>query len=186
VLQNPVTGAAFGAVEPEYTITVGELAAQIEAFDRERDTLWIGRVGNGLTRALYATYISALPIRRFSYAIPQHGDSRGVFVEMLKTPDSGQVSFLTALPGITRGGHYHHTKTEKFLVLRGHALFRFRHLLTDERIEMEISGEHSQIVETIPGWSHDITNAGKEEMIVMIWANEVFDRDRPDTISSKV
>lgn len=185
-LQEPPSGAIPGRVQPEYAITVGELAAQIGAFDAERDKLGVQRVGAGLTRALYATYISSLPVDRFSYAVPRHGDPRGVFVEMLKTPDSGQFSFLTALPGITRGRHYHHTKVEKFLVIRGEALFRFRHLLTDELIELRTSGTQPQIVETIPGWSHDITNVGDEEMIVMLWANEVFDRDRPDTVSSRV
>ena len=166
--------------------TVGDLAAQIQGFEAGRDQLHVERVGAGLTRALYATYVNALPVERFSYAIPEHGDSRGVFVEILKTRDSGQFSFLTARPGVTRGGHYHHTKTEKFLVIRGEALFRYRHLLTGERVELRTSGSRPQIVETIPGWSHDITNVGDEEMIVMLWANEVFDRNQPDTISSKV
>lgn len=185
-LKNHADGATFGTINPEYTLSVGELAAQIKAFEGGRDTLQVERVGAGLTRALYATYVSMLPTERFSYAIPQHGDPRGVFVEMLKTPDSGQFSFLTAPPGVTRGGHYHHTKTEKFLVIRGRARFRFRHLLTEERVEIETVGDQPKIVETIPGWSHDITNVGDEEMIVMLWANEVFDRQKPDTITSKV
>lgn len=185
-LEKPPVGAAVGTAQPEYAITLGALAAQIEAFEAGRQTLFTERVGTGLTRALYATYVSALPATRFSYPIPKHSDARGLFVEMLKTPDSGQFSFLTASPGITRGGHYHHSKTEKFLVIRGEALFRFRHLLTGERVELRTSGAQPEIVETIPGWSHDITNIGDEEMIVMLWANEVFDRDRPDTIASKV
>ncbi|MGN6621936.1 MAG: polysaccharide biosynthesis C-terminal domain-containing protein [Sphingomonas sp.] len=185
-LADPPTGAMFRKVQPEYSMTLGDLAAQIEAFESGRTTLEAERVGAGLTRALYATYISALPVERFSYEIPQHKDSRGVFVEMLKTADSGQFSFLTASPGVTRGGHYHHTKIEKFLVVRGKALFRFRHLLTEERVEFQTSGASAQVIETIPGWVHDITNVGDDEMIVMLWANEVFDRDRPDTISNKV
>ena len=87
---------------------------------------------------------------------------------------------------MTRGGHYHHSKTEKFLVIRGAALFRFRHILTNERFELRTSGESPQIVETVPGWSHDITNIGNDEMIVMLWANEIFDRDRPDTYKHAV
>ena len=105
---------------------------------------------------------------------------------MLKTADSGQFSYFTAHPGITRGGHYHHTKSEKFLVIKGEALFRFRHLLTDELMEIKTNGATPQVVETIPGWSHDITNIGSEEMVAMLWANEVFDHDRPDTVASKV
>src|SRR5690606_18363557 len=160
--------------------------AQIEAFARSRETLVTERTGTGLIRALHATYLSYLPVENFSYEIPQYVDPRGVFVEMLKTPDCGQFSFFTAHPGVTRGGHYHHSKTEKFLVIRGEALFRFRHLLTDELVELRTSGAKAQIVETVPGWSHDITNVGTDEMIVMLWANEIFDRAQPDTISSKV
>ncbi|MBM3435330.1 MAG: capsular biosynthesis protein, partial [Bacteroidetes bacterium] len=120
----------------------------------------------------------------FSYRVPQHGDARGVFVEMLKTPDCGQFSFFTAHSGITRGGHFHHTKSEKFLVIKGNARFRFRHMQSGETYELFTSGEQAEIVETVPGWTHDITNIGDEEMIVMLWANEVFDRSRPDTYAS--
>jgi UDP-2-acetamido-2,6-beta-L-arabino-hexul-4-ose reductase len=144
------------------------------------------RVGVGFTRALYATYVSYLPTEKFSYNIQQHSDPRGVFVEVLKTLDSGQFSYFTAYPGVTRGGHYHHTKTEKFLVIRGEALFRFRHLLTSELIEVRVSGAIPRVVDTIPGWSHDITNVGDHELIVMLWANENFDRQKPDTIPTKI
>jgi len=135
---------------------------------------------------LEGTYVSYLPNEKFSYEVQQHADPRGVFVEMLKTPDSGQFSYFTAHPGITRGGHYHHTKTEKFLVIKGEALFRFRHLLTDELVELRTSGATPQVVDTIPGWTHDITNVGNDEMVVMLWANENFDRQKPDTVASKV
>lgn len=185
-LEEPVSGSTRGLVTPEYSITLGDLVDQIRAFGACRTSLMSERVGAGLVRALYATYVSYLPSDRFCYEVPQHGDSRGVFVEMLKTPDCGQFSYFTAHPGITRGGHYHHTKTEKFLVIKGQALFRFRHLLSDETYELQTSGEKPIVVETIPGWSHDITNVGNDEMIVMLWANEVFDRLKPDTIASKV
>ena len=185
-LDKPLPGAAQGVVQPEYSTTLGELAVQIEAFAACRSSLLSERVGTGFTRALYATYVSYLPNERFAYPLTKHEDPRGVFVEMLKTPDCGQFSYFTAHPGITRGGHYHHTKTEKFLVIKGQALFRFRHLLTDELFELRTSGEQPQVVDTIPGWSHDITNVGDDEMVVMLWANENFDRERPDTISSKV
>jgi UDP-2-acetamido-2,6-beta-L-arabino-hexul-4-ose reductase len=185
-LEAPAPGCVQATVTPEYAITLGELAAQIRAFADCRTTLMSERVGTGLVRALYATYVSYLPNDRFSYEVQQHADPRGVFVEMLKTPDSGQFSYFTAHPGITRGGHYHHTKTEKFLVIKGDALFRFRHLLTDELVELRTSGTTPQVVDTIPGWSHDITNVGDDEMVVMLWANENFDRQKPDTVASKV
>ncbi|KJS76533.1 MAG: capsular biosynthesis protein [Comamonadaceae bacterium BICA1-1] len=185
-LESPTKGLSRAVVQPEYAMKLGELAAQIRAFDNCRTTLQTDRVGTGLVRALYATYVSYLPTERFAYEVPQYADPRGVFVEMLKTPDCGQFSYFTAHPGVTRGGHYHHTKTEKFLVIKGEALFRFRHLLSHELVELRTSGTKPQVVDTIPGWAHDITNVGTDEMVVMLWANENFDRQRPDTVPSKV
>lgn len=173
----------FAMAEPQYTASVGELTTLIQSFKESRGTLMAERVGMGWIRALYATYVSYLPVESFTYTVPQHGDSRGVFVEMLKTPDCGQFSFFTAHPGITRGGHYHHTKTEKFLVIKGQARFKFRHMQTGQTHELVTQGDKAEIVETVPGWTHDITNIGAEEMIVMLWANEVFDRARPDTFA---
>ena len=178
-----VDADGFATVAPQYTTTVGELARQIQAFKDSRATLMTERVGTGLLRGLYATYVSYLPVALFAYAVPQHADPRGVFVEMLKTPDAGQFSFFTAHPGITRGGHYHHSKTEKFLVIKGQARFRFRNMQTGQAHELATTGDKPEIVETVPGWTHDITNTGASEMIVMLWANEVFDRARPDTFS---
>lgn len=176
----------FASVEPVYQTSVGEVAATIEGFRDGRASLHMDHVGDGLVRALYATYVSYLPVESFSYGVPQHVDPRGTFVEMLKTADCGQFSFFTAYPGITRGGHYHHSKTEKFLVIKGRALFRFRHMQTEEFYELETTGESPEIVETVPGWTHDITNIGKSEMIVLLWANEVFDPNRPDTYKSSI
>ena len=171
----------FAIVSPQYTATVGELAHKIESFRASRDSLVTERVGISFTRALYSTFVSYLPPESFAYSVPQYGDMRGVFVEMLKTPDCGQFSFFTANPGITRGGHYHHTKTEKFLVIKGEARFRFRHMQTGDIHELVTRASKAQIVETAPGWTHDITNIGTDEMVVMLWANEVFDRSKPDT-----
>lgn len=170
-------------VDPVYSSTVGQVADQITAFRESRSTLISEAVGTGLTRALYSTYLSYLPPESFTYEVPKYGDPRGVFVEMLKTPDAGQFSYFTAHPGITRGGHYHHSKTEKFLVIKGSALFRFRHIMSDEFYELKTTGEQPVIVETVPGWTHDITNVGDDELIVMLWANEIFDRERPDTFA---
>jgi UDP-2-acetamido-2,6-beta-L-arabino-hexul-4-ose reductase len=174
------------AASPVYSISLGDLAEQIRAFQNCRTTLVTELVGTGLTRSLYATYVSYLPKNKFVYDVPAYGDERGMFVEMLKTSDSGQFSFFTAHPGVTRGGHYHHTKTEKFLVIKGMARFGFRHMLTNETYEVITDGTKPQIVETVPGWTHDVTNIGDEEMIVMLWANEVFDRQKPDTYACKV
>ena len=176
----------FATVAPQYTSTVGELARQIQAFKDSRTTLMTERMGTGLVRALYATFVSYLPVESFAYAVPQYCDPRGVFAEILKTPDCGQLSYFTAHPGITRGGHYHHSKTEKFLVVKGRARFKFRHMQTGQAYELVTTGDKAKIVETVPGWAHDITNIGADEMIVMLWANEVFDRERPDTFSCAV
>jgi len=181
-----VDSGGFATVAPQYTTTVGELARQIQAFNHSRDTLMTERVGTGLVRALYASYLSYLPPELFAYTVPQYGDPRGVFAEMLKTPDCGQFSYFTTHPGVTRGGHYHHSKTEKFLVIKGQARFKFRHMQTGETHELVTCGDQAEVVETVPGWTHDITNIGDDEMVVMLWANEVFDRARPDTFTCKV
>ncbi|MCP2227998.1 MULTISPECIES: NAD-dependent epimerase/dehydratase family protein [Pseudomonas] len=185
-MDGRLSAERFAIVEPQYTISVGALASQLEAFRDSRNTLITEPVGTGLVRALYSTYVSYLTPDRFTYEVPKYGDPRGVFVEMLKTADSGQFSYFTAHPGVTRGGHYHHSKTEKFLVIRGKACFRFRHIVSGEFYELFTTGEKPEIVETVPGWTHDITNAGDDEMIVMLWANEIFDRELPDTYARPV
>lgn len=186
VLDAPGDGAGFAEAGPVYSTTVGVVADAIRGFADSRESLMIDRVGAGLTRALYSTYLSYLEPEAFCYRVRRHADPRGVFVEMLKTPDCGQVSYFTAGPGVTRGRHYHHTKTEKFLVLTGEARFGFRHIITSARHEIVTRGGDGTIVETIPGWAHDITNIGEGEMVVMLWANEIFDRARPDTVAQKV
>jgi UDP-2-acetamido-2,6-beta-L-arabino-hexul-4-ose reductase len=173
-------------IEPQHQITLGDLVSQIKTFKMSRDNLISERVGEGFVKALYSTYLSYLPTNDFSYPIASHSDERGVFVEMLKTKDSGQFSYFTAGPGITRGEHYHHTKTEKFLVIRGTASFGFRQIITNEKYELIISSEQPTVVDTVPGWTHDITNIGEDELIVMLWANEVFDPENPDTKAAKV
>jgi len=180
-LESPKLGCIQSKIDPEYTVRLEELANQIRAFGDCRTTLTTERVGTGFLRALYATYVSYLPKEKFSYELPQYVDQRGVFVEVLKTQDSGQFCYFTVHPGITRGGHYHHTKSEKFLVIKGEALFRFRNLMTNELVELRTGGDDPIIIDTIPGWEHDITNIGRDEMIVMLWASEVFDRTNPDT-----
>ena len=186
LLQEQPIGVTRPEVFPVYTITVGELANQIKLFKASRESMVTEAVGAGLTRELYSTYLSFLRPEQFSYTLTAHADARGRFVEMLKTKDSGQFSFFTAHPGITRGGHYHHTKNEKFLVIQGKARFGFHNVVTGEIYEKFTDGEKPEVVETVPGWSHDIKNIGDNEMIVMLWANEIFDPQHPDTIMHKV
>lgn len=173
-------------VSPVYQSTVGEVVQLLKKFKESRHTLTSERVGTEFIRALYSTYVSYFSPAQFAYPVIRHSDERGTFVEMLKTKDTGQFSFFTAHPGVTRGGHYHHTKTEKFLVIKGEASYKFRNIVTDEFYELFVSGDDSQIVETAPGWTHDITNVGKDEMIVMLWANEIFDRENPDTFAREL
>jgi UDP-2-acetamido-2,6-beta-L-arabino-hexul-4-ose reductase len=182
----PDRANSFVEVQPIYATTVGELATTLQTFSDSRLTLISPPVGKGFIRALYSTYISYLPSESFVYQVPLHGDPRGVFVEMLKTPDCGQFSYFTAHPGVTRGEHYHHTKTEKFLVIKGTAHFGFRHITSGETHELVTRGGEAKIVETAPGWTHNITNIGEDELIVMLWANEIFDRQKPDTVTMKV
>lgn len=174
------------SIGPAYTIQVGKLAELIKLFKNSRHSLLTENVGNGFMRALYATYVSYIPKECFSYEIPKYSDPRGEFCEVLKTKDSGQFSYFTAHPGVTRGGHYHHSKTEKFLVIRGTARFCFRQMISGETHEIIVDGLNTQIVETVPGWTHDITNIGHDELIVMLWANELFDKNNPDTFAEKV
>ena len=186
MLEAPPPGLSWLSVTPEYSIALGELSAQIDAFQNCRSTLVSERVGTGLTRALYSTYVSYLPVEKFSYSVPSYSDARGVFVEILKTPDAGQFSFFTIRPGHRRGGHYHHTKTEKFLVIKGRARFGFRHMLTNVVHHLETDGDHPQVVESVPGWTHDITNIGAGEIAAICWVNEIFYRANPDTIVCQV
>lgn len=186
LLTAPLPPSGLLAFGPVHDTTVGALADALHAIHADRAAMRIPATGTGFLRALYATYISYLPPDAFAYSVPKHSDPRGDFVEMLKTPDSGQFSYFTSGPGITRGDHYHHSKVEKFLVLTGRAHFAFRHILSGETHELIVDGGDARIVETIPGWTHNITNIGDSEMVVMLWANEIFDRDRPDTFAMKV
>lgn len=181
---STVTGEL--TVAPVFEATVGDIVELIRSFADCRQSLVMPRVGTGFLRALYSTYVSYLPPELFAYPLARHEDARGTFAEVMRTTDSGQFSYITVRPGATRGEHYHHTKTEKFLVVQGHAQFGFRHLITGELRTIAVEGEHPQVVETVPGWVHNISNVGSEAMVVLVWANEVFNPTRADTIPSRV
>jgi UDP-2-acetamido-2,6-beta-L-arabino-hexul-4-ose reductase len=183
---DPRAEGGYCEVPTRYATTVGEVASLVQSFADGRKQAQLERVGSGFVRALYATYISYLPKQEFSYALTTHRDPRGAFSEFVRTRDSGQVSYFTANPGMTRGGHYHHTKTEKFLVVRGVACFRFRNMATGDTHEITVRDSVPEVVESIPGWCHDVTNLSDGELVVMLWSSEVFDRARPDTYNSKI
>ena len=173
-------------VNPIYEKTLGEILDLLYEFKKSRKSLLIPRVGQSFERILYATYLSYLPKDKFSYKLKGHEDDRGTFYEILKTIDSGQISVSITKPGITRGNHYHNTKNEKFLVIRGKALIELRNIFSKEVIKYEVSDEELKIVEMIPGYTHNITNIGDDEMILLIWANENFDSNNSDTYYLKV
>ena len=167
-------------------MTLGDLAKQLYSFKKFYTSGIIERVGTGLVRSLYSTYISYLPKENFSYFLEPKNDLRGRFVEILKTRDSGQFSYFTVLPKQTRGNHYHHSKTEKFLVVKGNAIFRFFNQNSLEEFELKVNGDKFQVVESIPGWAHNITNIGDDELLIMLWSNENFNPDNPDTFFYKL
>ena len=181
LLESEAETPGFVPVSPVYETTVGEVAGIIANFRRGRAELFMPDAANGLTRALYATYLSYLPPADFVYGLTMHRDARGVFAEVLKTTRSGQLSFFTAGPGVTRGEHYHHSKSEKFIVVHGTARFRFRQVVSNITHEVVVSAADASVVETVPGWAHSVTNVGFDELVVMLWANEVFDPEASDT-----
>jgi UDP-2-acetamido-2,6-beta-L-arabino-hexul-4-ose reductase len=182
LIQEPPAESGYLEAWQVYDTTVGDMAAILSGFAEGRRSGRVGNVGSGLERALYATFVAALPAEAFSYPLAAHVDPRGSFAEVLKTRDGGQVSVFTAQPGAVRGGHYHHSKVEKFLVVHGQARFRFRHILSGETYELRTSADRPVVVETIPGWTHDVTNVGEDVMVSLLWASEIFDRARPDTV----
>ena len=171
----------FYEVKTVYKKTLGEIETLLYMFKNSRQNLLIPNIAQGFERVLYATYLSFLPTDRFSYKLSGHEDARGTFYEILKTLDSGQLGISTTKPGITRGNHYHNTKNEKFLVIKGKALIELRDIYSKEIIQYNVNGHDLEIVEMIPGYTHNITNTGDDEMVLLIWANENYDPKAPDT-----
>lgn len=130
---------------------------------------------------MYSTYLSYLPTDEFSYNLNSHVDNRGSFTEILKTIDRGQVSLNISKPGITKGQHWHHTKNEKFLVVSGQGKIQFRDIFSQEIIEYEVTGDILQVVDIPVGYTHNIINTGENDLITIMWVNEIFDQDNPDT-----
>lgn len=162
--------------------TLGHLAETIEGFARNRETLDVpDQTPGSLEQKLYSTWLSYLPADRFSYPLNMHCDNRGSFTEFLHTPAHGQVSINISRPGIVKGNHWHHSKNEKFLVIKGTGVIRFRALDSTEVIEYHVSGDKLEVVDIPTGYTHNIENVGEDDMVTVMWANEVFDPDHPDT-----
>jgi UDP-2-acetamido-2,6-beta-L-arabino-hexul-4-ose reductase len=173
-------------IEPTFRVTLGDLARRVEGLRDIRRTLRLPDLSDGLTRRLYATYLSYLPEDQFSYQPERRTDERGSLVELLKSPSFGQVFVSRSNRGVVRGNHYHDTKIEKFCVVQGRAAIRFRHILGGEVITYEVSGEEMKVVDIPPGYTHSIENLGDGEMVTLFWSSEVFDSARPDTFPEKV
>lgn len=166
---------------PSHRITLGDLAGLIRSFRTSRESLRVPDLSAPFVRALYATYLSYLPLDAFAYPLPIRSDNRGELAEFVKASSFGQIFVSRTRPGITRGNHYHHTKAEKFFVLDGTAIIRFRHIVTGETVEYRVDGRELRVVDIPPGYTHSIENAGNGDLITLFWASEVFDPGRPDT-----
>ncbi len=174
-------GCKKASVRTQFQVSLGFLAETISSFPENRKTLIAPAVGDTLTKYLYSTYLSYLPKDKFSYPMELKVDNRGDLFEWIKSKDFGQIFVSTTKPGITRGNHFHHTKTEKFLVIRGKAVIRFRKIDESEIIEYIVTGEKPTVVDIPTGYTHNITNTGDGELITLFWANEIFDQQTPDT-----
>ncbi|OAA90629.1 NAD-dependent epimerase/dehydratase family protein [Clostridium ljungdahlii] len=164
-----------------YKIKLGDLADTINSLKKTRENLSVPNMDDELTKKLYSTYLSFLPEGEFSYNLNMKCDDRGSFTEFIRTLDRGQVSINVAKPGITKGNHWHHTKSEKFLVVSGKGLICFRKIGSDKIIKYKVSGEKFQVVDIPTGYTHSISNIGDTDMVTVMWANEAFNPEKPDT-----
>lgn len=170
-----------------HTITLGGIVELIRSFRQMSGTLSVPDLSDAFTKKLYSTYLSYLPEERFSYPLKMNVDDRGSFTEIIRTSDRGQFSVNISKPGVTKGQHWHHTKNEKFVVVSGHGLIQLRKIGTEEVVSFEVSGGRMEVVEMIPGYTHNIVNLSEtEDLVTFMWCNECFDPARPDTYSEKV
>ncbi|MDM0948419.1 NAD-dependent epimerase/dehydratase family protein [Clostridium perfringens] len=173
-------------IDIEHKATLGEIVDLINSFKESRKSLMIPNMENELTKKLYSTYLSYLPEKDFSYPLKMNVDNRGSFTEFIKSKDRGQVSVNISKPGITKGNHWHDTKNEKFLVVSGEGVIRFRKVDSEEIIEYKVSGENLEVVDIPVGYTHSIINTGERDMVTIMWVNEIFNPEKPDTIYLEV
>ncbi len=179
--KNTHESEVYFTVAPQYHESLGDIYRKLLAIKNGQYDSQITERAVGFDRALAATFMSYCPENKIKYALKEHQDSRGSFYEVFKLKDYGQVSISTTLPGVTRGNHFHYSKQEKFLVLQGECLFKFRSLSDGQLITCATSDKTKEVVEVPLGYTHNFTNIGKEELIVLIWCNEEFDKENPDT-----
>ena len=182
---NPTKNNEFCEVPVTHTKTLGEIASTIKSFKEKYDDIFVPETGDEFVKKLYATYTSYLPKESLVVDLTEHKDNRGIFCELVRTEKYGQVSISTTKPGIERGKHYHHTKIERFMVVKGEARITFEHIVSHDKMEITVSGNKLQYV-TIPvGYEHKIDNISDDELVLLIWASELFDEAKPDTYSLK-
>lgn len=185
-LINALNGRAnkkdsYYAVPTVYATSLGEIADLLNVFKESRQDLSIPNMADPFTKKLYSTYLSYLPKDQFAYPLKMNIDNRGSFTEFIQTPDCGQVSVNISKPGIIKGNHWHHTKNEKFLVVKGEGIIRFRKIDEDDIIDYRVTGEKLEVIDIPIGYTHNIENLGDDDMITIMWANEAFDPEKPDT-----
>ena len=171
----------YGYIPITHTVKLGEIAELINKFKNSRENLQIPNMKNEFEKKLYSTYLSYLPENEFNYPVKMNIDNRGSFTEIFKTEERGQVSVNISKPGIVKGNHWHHTKNEKFIVVSGKGIIRFRKIDSDEVIEYKVSGEKIEVVDIPCGYTHNIENVGETDMVTIMWANEIFNPEKPDT-----
>lgn len=178
---HPNRVGEYCKVPVEHKITLGEIVDLLYSFKESRKSLLLPDLSNSFVKKLYSTYISYLPKNEFSYPLKMNVDERGSFTEFLKSPDRGQVSINISKPGIIKGQHWHHTKNEKFLVVSGRGVIRFRKIDEEEVHEYFVSGDNLEVVDIPVGYTHNIENLGDKDMVTVMWVNEMFDPEKPDT-----
>ena len=176
----------FGYIPTVHTVKLGEIVDLIYSFKETRKNLLLPNMKDEFTKKLYSTYLSYLPENEFNYQVKMNIDNRGSFTEIFKTDERGQVSVNISKPGIVKGNHWHHTKNEKFVVVSGKGVIRFRKIDSDEVIEYYVSGDKIEVIDIPVGYTHNIENIGDTDLVTIMWANEVFNPDRPDTYFMEV
>ena len=176
----------FCEVSVVHRVALGRIADLVQSFRASRDERSVPDMSDLFAKKLYATYLSYLPEDAFSYPLKMNVDDRGSFTEILRTEDRGQVSVNISKPGITKGNHWHHTKNEKFIVVAGQGIIRFRKIGDTRVIEYPVSGDKIEVVDIPTGYTHNISNTGTTDMVTVMWANECFDPNKPDTYYEEV
>lgn len=177
---------AYCAIPVVHKATLGDIANWLCSFRDSRSSLSVPDMSNILAKKLYSTYLSYLPEDQFAYELKKNEDERGSFTEFVRTVDRGQFSVNVARPGVTKGNHWHHTKNEKFLVVSGEGMIQFRKIGGDEIIEYRVNGAEMKVVDIPTGYTHNITNVGQTDLVTLMWANEAYDPNHPDTYFLKV